>query len=216
MSTAIAEGEIERYTYRERLCHWLTGFSYLYSLATGLAFYSPHLFWMAVVLGGGPTSRFWHPIVSLAFVAGVLWMHAIWRGDMKITANDRDWLRNVKYYIENQEDLVPPAGRFNAGQKEFYWMMYYGALLLVASGLLLWFPEYIPRGLAWIRPLAIVLHECAALVTIGAFIIHIYMGLFLVIGGLRPILTGSVSRQWARTHHLLWYREVTGDVSAEK
>ena len=42
---------IERYPFHERICHWLTGFAYLYCLATGLAFYSPYLFWLAVMLG---------------------------------------------------------------------------------------------------------------------------------------------------------------------
>ncbi len=52
------QDRVERYTFEERLCHWLTGFSYLYCMATGLAFYSPYLFWIAIALGGGPTSRF--------------------------------------------------------------------------------------------------------------------------------------------------------------
>ncbi len=59
--------------------HWLTGLTYLYCLATGLAFYSPHLFWIAYMLGGAPTSRFWHPIVGIGFVIGTLWMHGMWR-----------------------------------------------------------------------------------------------------------------------------------------
>ncbi len=61
MSTAAAlpttqhAGVIERYTFRERIMHWCTGLTYLYSLATGLAFYSPHLYWLAYMLGGPPT-----------------------------------------------------------------------------------------------------------------------------------------------------------------
>jgi len=47
---------IERYPFHERICHWLTGVAYLYCLGTGLAFYSPYLFWLAVMLGGGPTA----------------------------------------------------------------------------------------------------------------------------------------------------------------
>ena len=57
-------GVIERYTFKERLMHWFTGGTYLYCLATGLAFYSPHLYWLAYMLGGAPTSRFWHPILA--------------------------------------------------------------------------------------------------------------------------------------------------------
>ncbi len=199
---------IERYTFHERICHWSTGLVYLYCLSTGLAFYTPHLFWIAMALGGGPTSRFWHPLIGLWFVACALWMHGLWRRDMSFTDADRRWMKDVKYYIENRDELVPPQGRFNAGQKEFYWVMYYGALLLLISGAFMWFPEYTP---IWLRAPMIVLHECAALATIGAFIIHIYMGVFMVPGGVQAMLTGYVTRGWARAQHLLWYRAVTGD-----
>jgi len=67
----------------------------------------------------------------------------------------------------------------------------------------MWFPEYIPFGLRWIRPTAVLIRECAALVTIGAFVIHVYMSLFLVPGSLTAMMRGYVSAAWARTHHRL-------------
>jgi formate dehydrogenase subunit gamma len=208
---AVPADEIVRYTYRERICHWLTGFSYLYCLMTGLAFYTPYLYWMAAVWGGGPTSRFWHPWIGLLFLVGIGWMHNLWRADMATTDADRVWLKNVEFYITNQDDRVPAQERFNAGQKLFYWVMYFGGIVLLLSGLVMWFPEYLPFGLAWVRSLAIIIHECAALVTIGAFIIHVYMGVFMVPGGLKAITVGHVSRAWARTHHRLWAEKVTGE-----
>ena len=42
---------ILRYTLSERIVHWISGLTYIYQLMTGLAFYTPHLFWMASVLG---------------------------------------------------------------------------------------------------------------------------------------------------------------------
>ena len=205
--------EIERYTFHERICHWSTGVSYLYCLATGLAFYSPHLYWIVFVLGGGPTSRFWHPILGLGFVVCAMWMHAIWRRDMSITIMDRTWMKEIKYYIENRDDLVPAQGRFNAGQKQFYWVMFYGAALLLLSGVAMWIPEYMPM---WLRPWMIILHEGAALITIGAFIIHVYMGVYMVPGGLRAMCFGYVTRGWAKAHHALWYKSVTGDPTADQ
>jgi len=208
--------EIERYTFRERVMHWITGLTYLYCLATGLAFYSPHLYWLAFVFGGGSTSRFWHPIVGVVFLMGTLWMQNLWRRDMEITETDRRWLDRVENYVTNRDELLPLQERFNAGQKLFYWLMFYGALLLLFSGFFLWIPEYIPRQAAWIRPLMVLLHEIAALATIGGFIIHIYMGVFFVPGSMEAITTGWVSRAWAKTHHRLWYIRVTGGQSAEK
>jgi formate dehydrogenase subunit gamma len=198
---------IERYSFHERLCHWLSGFTYLYCLSTGLAFYSPYLFWIAIALGGAPTSRFWHPIVGLTFLAATLWMHSLWRGSVAMAPGDRNWLDHTGDYVTHHEENVPPQGRFNAGQKLYYWAMYYGALILLITGVPMWIPEYMP---IWLRPSVILLHESAALVTIGAFIIHVYMSVFLVPGSLHAMISGKVSPAWAKANHRLWYDEVAG------
>jgi formate dehydrogenase subunit gamma len=196
---------IVRYTLSERVMHWLAGRSYLYLLIGGLAFYAPQLYWLAYLLGGGPAARFWHPWAGLLFTIAMLWMHAAWRADMRLTAADRLWSKAIRSYIENRDEQVPPAGRFNAGQKQFYYVMAVSTLLLLLSGLLMWFPERAPH---WILPSAVLLHEVAALVTIGAFIIHVYMGLFLVPGGFKAMVRGYVSPEWAKHHHRLWFDRV--------
>jgi formate dehydrogenase subunit gamma len=201
----MSPGRIVRYTLRERVMHWLAGFTYLYLLVSGLAFFAPQLFWMASILGGGPAARFWHPWFGLAFTLVMVWMHRTWRAEMRINETDRRWINQISKYIENRDEEVPPAERFNAGQKQFYWVMLGAAILLLLSGLAMWFPEYTPRSL---RPAAVVIHEVAALVTIGAFIIHVYMGLFMVPGGFTAIVHGYVSPQWARMHHRLWFNRI--------
>jgi formate dehydrogenase subunit gamma len=202
----MSEDRILRYAFRERVMHWLAGFTYLYLLISGLAFFAPQLYWMAAILGGGPAARFWHPWVGLAFTIAMAWMHQTWRADMRITEVDRRWTRAVRKYVENKDDEVPPSERFNAGQKQFYWVMAGSTILLLLSGLAMWFPEYMPAGA---RPAAVVIHEVAALVTIGAFIIHVYMGLFMVPGGFTAMVHGYVTPQWARMHHRLWFNRVT-------
>jgi formate dehydrogenase subunit gamma len=216
MSTAAAipttqhASVLQRYSFIERIMHWATGVTYLYCLFTGLAFYSPHLYWLAYVLGGPPTSRFWHPWIGLGFVIGTSWMHQLWARDVRITEVDKRWLSHTEAYITNDEEHTPLSERFNGGQKLFYWLMLYGALLLLISGVFLWFPEYIPRPAGWVRGTVILLHEIAALATIGGFIIHVYMGVFMVPGSMTAITTGYVTRAWAWTHHRLWYSRVTG------
>lgn len=199
---------IERYAFHERICHWLTGFAYLYCMLTGLAFYSPYLFWLAIMLGGGPTSRFWHPIIGVIFVAAQIWMHQIWGDDVHIKAVDKEWLDKSKYYIENQDDKLPPQEKFNGGQKLYYWAMFFGAFLLLLSGVFMWLPEYVPRA---VRPWMIFIHEGAALITIGAFIIHVYMSVFMVPGSVAAMVHGFVSKDWARMHHRLWFHAKTGE-----
>jgi formate dehydrogenase subunit gamma len=89
----------------------------------------------------------------------------------------------------------------------FFWLMLWGAILLVLSGLGLWFVESIP---AWLRHLSVGVHVIAALVTIAGFIIHVYMGTAMVRGGFSAIVTGEVTSSWARHHHRLWYEKVVG------
>jgi formate dehydrogenase subunit gamma len=201
---------ILRYTMIERVMHWLAALAYCYVLATGLAFYSPHLYWIATLLGGGATSRFWHPWLGVVFMGALFWMLREWLGDMRITPADRAWQGAMEHYIRNEDEALPPIGRFNAGQKYFFWAMLWAGVVLLATGAVLWFPELIPWSWRGLRYAAILLHVSAALVTIGAFIIHVYMGTAVVRGGFTSIIRGEVSPAWARTHHRLWYERVSG------
>lgn len=201
---------ILRYTLAERVVHWTSGLTYLYQLLTGLAFYSPHLYWIAILLGGGATSRYWHPWIGLLFTAALYWMCRAWRSDMRITSLDREWSKAIGHYIRNEDEALPPVDRFNAGQKYFFWVMLYAGLAMLVSGVALWIPEKIPWSLRFLRYTAILLHVSAALVSIGAFIIHVYMGTAMVRGSFTAIVRGAVPQTWAKVHHRLWYNRVAG------
>lgn len=209
-------GRILRYTLAERIIHWVAGFSYVYLLLTGLAFWSPWLYWMAVMLGGGQTSRAWHPWVGLVFMAAALRMYQMWRKDMRITEQDRAWNKAIRHYVRHEDEAMPPVGRFNAGQKYLFWLMFWGGVVLTLSGLVLWFTDSIPWSLRFLRYLAVLLHPIAALLTIGGFIIHIYMGTAVVRGGFTSVIRGEVSENWARAHHPLWLARITGNAPTKK
>ena len=209
-------GTILRYSLNERVNHWAAALTYMYCLLTGLAFWSPYMYWLAVLVGGGVAARFWHPWLGLAFAVSVFLMYRIWSSDMAITDADRRWSKAMEYYIKNEDEKLPPEGRFNYGQKLFFWLMFYGIMLLLISGIGLWFVEGIPWSLRWLRYTAVTVHVIAALATIGGFIIHVYMGTAMVRGGFTSIIRGEVSTAWAKTHHRLWYEQVTGDKSGEK
>jgi formate dehydrogenase subunit gamma len=211
-----AGGKILRYTLSERVHHWLGALFYIYCLITGLAFWSPYMYWLAAIVGGGSTARFWHPWFGVAFTLSVGWMYKMWRRDLVTTDADRRWWKAINYYVENEDEKLPPVDRFNYGQKLFFWVMLFGVILLLVSGLGLWFVESISWTLRWLRYLAVTVHVVAALATIGAFIIHVYMSIFMEPESLRAMIHGSVSRVWARTYHRLWYEQITKRTSAEK
>lgn len=200
---------IQRFTWMERLMHWYTAATYLYAGLTGLAFFTPHLYWIAAILGGGPTVRFWHPILGLGFVAGIFWMHHTWAGDLRLDDDDRKWLDNVKYYITNEDEKLPPQGKYDAGQKVYYKGMLWSTVALLITGIVMWFPELMPRGGHWLLPLVAFLHAVAALVTIGGVMIHIYMSISNIPGSLKAMAEGHVSRGWAMLHAPKWYDQIT-------
>jgi len=177
---------------------------------TGLAFWSPYLYWLAAIVGGGPAARFWHPWFGLIFTASLFWTFAEWHGDMKIDDADRAWAKAIPDYIKNEDEKLPPVGRFNYGQKLFFWGIFYSIILLLLSGVALWYTETLPWSLRFVRYAAILVHASVALITIGLFLIHVYMSAVLEEGSFGSMINGYVTRAWAWTFHRTWYYQVTG------
>src|SRR5271166_942996 len=137
----VAHGHVLRYTFKERLNHWVAAGAYIYLLLTGLAFWSPWLFWIALALGGGQLSRALHPWAGLIFFSSVSYMYVLWSRQMKFTPVDAEWWKSLHYYIKNEDDKMPPAGRYNAGQKMLFWSFFLGGVVLLLTGLVLWFTD---------------------------------------------------------------------------
>lgn len=208
--TVVREDEVVRYTFPERVGHWVNGAAYTYLLGSGLALFTPFMYWFAAVLGGGATIRFWHPWVGLVYMATIVWMHSEWRNDMHAIPQDETWRKNIRAYVENRDDAMPPQERFNAGQKQFWWVMLWCSLILLVTGIVMWFPEKMPFSLHWVLTLFVFIHSAVALITIAAFIIHVYMSLWMTRGSMKAMIEGHVSTRWARAHHRLWYERITG------
>lgn len=204
----LPNGTILRYTFRERLMHWVAALSYVYLLLTGLAFWTPWLFWIAVALGGATISRELHPWAGLVFVAAAIWMYQTWADQMHQTEVDREWWRSLPHYIKNEDDKMPEVGRFNGGQKLLFWGFFWCGLALLLSGLVLWFTQKIPWSWRFLRYAAVVVHPVAALLTIALFMMHLYLGVAVEGGALHAVVGGEVTQSWARAFHRLWYRKV--------
>lgn len=198
---------IERFSFAERTAHWLSALLFVYAAVSGLSLWSHRLYWIADVLGGGVTVRTWHPWAGVIFTLALGVMFRNWFKQMRLDADDRKWLRLAHRYAVHDEKGLPPSGRFNAGQKMLFWVQSVTALVLLASGVVLWFPETTARGL---RLVAVLVHPAAAVVAIAGILVHIYMGTAAVPGAFRGMLRGFVTREWASAHHPKWNRETKG------
>lgn len=199
------EREIVRYTLTERLTHWVTAGSFLYLLLTGMGLWSPAFGWLLTVLGGGQLARALHPVVGCVFAASVLLQALRWARDLLPEPGDATFLAKMGAYLAGRHGEVPDSGRFNAGQKLLFSSQVALALILLLSGLPLWWPEQAPRGL---RLIAFALHPAAAVLAAGSLIVHLHMALLITRGALRAMLQGTVSASWARYHHGRWAERV--------
>jgi formate dehydrogenase subunit gamma len=206
----VRTGRIERYSFQERLVHALAALSYVYLLLTGLAFWTPALYWIAILLGGGFLSRMVHPWVGVVFAIALARMFLMWHGDMRATGDDHVWRRQLMPQVHHEDDRLPPECRFNFAQTQTFWIMTAAALVLLLSGVVLWFPHLIPPPRAALRQTAALVHSLAALVTAGAFLVHLYMDVAVVPGGVRAILHGDSSEERPRQHHRPWIDALRG------
>src|SRR5690349_19914225 len=90
--------KIIRFTAAERIMHWLVALTFLYAALTGLSLWSPRLYWLSFVFGGGPTVKDWHPCGGLLFIVIFGVMFVRWRRVMRLDADDRRWLRLAHRY----------------------------------------------------------------------------------------------------------------------
>lgn len=194
-----------RYT---RVVHWLVAIFFIFALVSGFAIYTPWLFGLTALFGGGPSTRMLHPWFSLGFVIIFALQIVNWVEPMTWRPDDRTWMRQLKEYVTRGDEPEPEyVGFFNAGQKLYFWAIVVSGAVFLISGIPMWFPATFGRIAVAV---SYVLHDIAALVMLAAFIVHIYEGTAAQPGTFRAMVRGTVHRRWARFHHPAWYRQLTG------
>jgi formate dehydrogenase subunit gamma len=207
--TVVRRGELLRHPVYTRVLHWTVAIFFVLSLLSGFGIYSPWLYrWLTPLFGGGPMTRFLHPWFGLLFDIAFLFQFVNWLAPMAWRKSDSRWMRRIREYATNEEKVEPKdVGFFNAGQKMYFWAIVVSGTLFLVTGLLLWFDNAVPRRLV---ALSYVLHDIAALVMLAGFIIHVYEGTAAQPGTFRAMTDGTVTKEWAWTHHPAWYADATG------
>jgi formate dehydrogenase subunit gamma len=210
MSVAMKSGDVPRYTPGERVNHWSVAILFILLAASGLAFFHPAFYFLSWLLGGGPWARILHPFLGVLMFLLFLFMTLRYWNDNKIQPYDREWGKHMVDFINNRDQALPPIDKYNIGQKQFFWVQVACMFLLIASGVILWRPYFAALFPIPLIRIAAVVHAAAGFVLIIAVIVHVYAAIW-VKGTIRAMVRGSVSHTWARHHHPLWYRRITGN-----
>jgi formate dehydrogenase subunit gamma len=197
-----------RYQRSDRINHWVVAVLFVCAGLSGLSLFHPSLFFLSNLFGGGPWTRFLHPFLGLLMVIGFARLYAHFWRDNVLTDTDRTWNRHLLDLLRGDKGNMPPAGRYNAGQKAMFWTFAGSLLLLLITGFIFWRPWFVGYFPIWLIRIAVVVHAASAVVLIVCVIVHVYAAIW-VKGTVRAMTRGTVSEAWARQNHPLWHGEMT-------
>ena len=204
---------MKRYLHRHsgvtRFNHWIMVILFGLAGFSGLALFHPNLFPLTGIFGGPQWTRIVHPYFGIGvFIAFLFMLARYWRDNLP-NKDDVEWVKHSGDMLKGNQTAMPPVGKYNAGQKGVFWGVCICLIVLLVTGVLFWqawFADSVPIPL---QRLAVVLHALAAFIISLLVVIHIYAALW-VKGTVRAMTQGTVSAGWAKQHHYLWYKKVTG------
>lgn len=202
--------KIQRFNEWERIIHWSTAITFVILGISGLIIlFGKHVLlpiigytlfsWLAVI------SKNLHNFVGPLFIFSALVMivsylkHNLWKG------YDFRWFKNMGGMLGGEHI---PSGKFNAGEKTWFWVgLFLLTIVVSVTGLILDFPNF-QQGRAVMQQ-ANVIHAIVAIIYIALSLGHIYMGTIGVQGAYDSMSgDGMVDEAWAKEHHEYWYNDV--------
>lgn len=199
---------LRRYSDGERTTHWAVAITFFMAGLSGLAFFHPSLFFLSNLFGGGPWARILHPFLGFVmFIAFLVMARQHWH-DNRAAPGDAEWSAKARDLMMGRHPQMPPAGKFNAGQKRLFWVLVLLMLVMLVTGVAIWRPWFEPLFPVVVLRIAVLLHAIAATLLILTIIGHIYMAIWTK-GSIRAMTRGTVPESWAKLHHAAWHREVT-------
>ncbi len=207
-------GEIVRHRRVTRLIHWSVALTFFISLFSGMPIWTPLFGWMAYLVGGLETARIIHPYAGIAFFIVSIFQFVHWLGDMFFRSDERGWWRpsTMARYMRWEDEPAVEGGKYNPGQKMFFWAVSLGAIGLLVSGIPMWFPTSFPPI---IRELSYLLHDITFIFFVVGIVAHIYLGTAAEPGTFRSMTRGTVTPSWARLHHPGWFRKISSEERRE-
>ncbi|MFF7443238.1 cytochrome b/b6 domain-containing protein [Streptomyces sp. NPDC008122] len=205
------DGRVRRFGPVPRTVHRATGWLMMICLTTAACLYLGPL---AQLVGRRHLMAMVHEWSGILLPAPLLLglLSSEFRADLRrlnrFAEYDRQWLRAARRRLTSPQ--ARPAGKFNAGQKLYAGWIAGAVLVMMFTGLLMWFMGLLPFIS---RTSAIFVHDILAWTITFVLIGHIrraYADPEARLG----MRTGYVSRSWADRHHSRWLGEEHADTES--
>lgn len=166
-----------------RVVHFFTAVSFSLLALTGL------MMVLGTYLGGGALIRFAryvHIGSAIIFVIPSVLMLIMWFKDMLPQLHDISWMLMLGGYLSKEMKPVP-AGKYNAGQKMYFWLATVGGVVMAYTGYIIWAMG--STALDTVR-LYTIIHNILGMAILAFFLTHVYMSVFAIAGSLNSMKTG--------------------------
>ncbi|GGF86941.1 formate dehydrogenase subunit gamma [Azorhizobium oxalatiphilum] len=198
---------VNRYTVGARINHWITAISLILLALSGLSLFTPSLFFLTNLFGGGQLTRAIHPWIGVVlFFSFSLLFIRFWRLNLP-RREDVTWVARSGDVLMGHEERLPELGKYNAGQKVVFWSMSGLIILLIVTGVMVWEQYFFTYTSIPTQRVALIVHSLAAVAIICVWIIHVYAAIW-VKGTMSAMTSGQVTGGWAWRHHRKWLREL--------
>jgi formate dehydrogenase subunit gamma len=165
-----------------RTVHWFAALSFSLLVLTGL------IVIFGKLTGGGTfgiMSRNVHLLSAVVFTGSAFFMLLLWMKDMLPALYDIKWMIIMGGYLSKEVKPVP-AGKFNAGQKMWFWLATLGGGVMAVTGYFLYsFPGDID-----ILRLSAIIHNFLGAAMVAMFLVHMYMSIAAIKGSLGSMING--------------------------
>lgn len=203
--------KIPVFTIFHRVIHWLAGISFIVLVPTGLIMIFGSAF------GGGSFVRVCkelHAIATPLFCIAVIPMLLMWLKEMLPTSDDIKWMMIMGGYLNKRKDPIP-AGKFNAGQKMWFWLCTLGGIVMILTGAAMYFQDF---NLSIIKALEIsqidflrgsaIVHNILGMAVTALFMTHIYMSVFAIKGAIHSMISGLKEEEEVEILHSTYYKKL--------
>lgn len=203
-----------RFSVTQRVTHWFAGVLFVLLGITGLIIlYGKYVLIPVVgaaafgVIASAALEA--HNLFGPLFILAIVALFVVFVRGNGYRLIDVDWFVRLGGFFGGHVR----TGRYNAGEKSWFWVAVLLGLLLSVSGLALDFPHFF--GIRQNLQLANLVHSTSALLFIGFGLAHIYLGTIGMEGALEAMTRGDVDTNWAKEHHEIWHDELAASGAGE-
>lgn len=199
------------FTLFNRIIHGMAAISFIIIVPTGL------IMMFGSTFGGGAfvtACKELHAVATVLFMISVVPMFLMWLRSMLFTVDDIKWFMILGGYLSKEKKPVP-AGKFNAGQKIWFWVCTIGGVTMIFTGATLYVQDLnlavlTMFGLTKIEMLrlCIIVHNIVGLAMIALFFTHLYMSIFAIKGAIVSMINGYKEEEEIEILHSSYYKEL--------